>query len=100
MPDLLSLDEPETALLERLTRSYKEEIRPLHLRALALNQQLKQTSSEKLQFTPQIPIEINQIQDQEDAVALRYRDLFRNGLAERRFQEIHAQVLRQFKAKL
>ena len=93
------LSEADSASLDRLSIAYQHEIDPIHEKALAIISQFH--ARFPLGIIPRgadasPPPELVQLQQQEDAVALRYRDLLRNSMREEDFQKLQAKVRKTF----
>jgi hypothetical protein len=93
------LSEAERANLDRLSIAYQHEIDPIHARALVVIGQLHARFPSGI--IPQgadasPPPELAQLQQQEDTIALRYRDLLRTSMREEEFQKLRAKVRKTF----
>jgi hypothetical protein len=89
----------DSATLLRLAFVYLAEITPLHQQALAvLKKDHARFPSGNIprgaDTTPQP--ELKDLQKQEDAVTLRYRDLLRTSMREEDYQKVHAKIVAKF----
>jgi hypothetical protein len=94
-----NLNETDSATLDRLSIAYQREIDPIHAQVLVIIGQFRARFPSGLipkgaDASP--PPELAQLQQQEDAVALRYRDLLRTSMHEEEFQTLHTKVLKTF----
>jgi hypothetical protein len=89
------LNNNDSATLERLSLAYQSEINPIHA------QIVDATTKFRARFPSGIaqngadtspPPELAQLQQQEDAATLRYRDLLRSSMREEDFQKVQAKV--------
>lgn len=89
----------DNATLDRLSIAYQREIDPIHAQVLVIIGQFRArfpfgVIPKGADASP--PPELAQLQQQEDAVALRYRDLLRTSMREEGFQKLHAKVRQDF----
>lgn len=94
-----NLSEADNASLDRLSIAYQHEIDPIHAQALAVIVQFHArfpTGIIPRSADASPPPELAQLQQQEDTVALRYRDLLRNSMREEDFQKLHIKVRKDF----
>jgi hypothetical protein len=93
------LSDDDGASLERLSVAYQGEINPIHLQMVAAITKFRARFPGGL-VAPGMdkspPPELTQLQQQEDAVALRYRDLLRNSMHEEDFQKLQTKVRETF----
>jgi hypothetical protein len=94
-----NLSENDNASLDRLSIAYQREIDPIHAQTLVIIGQFHARFPSGViprgaDASP--PPELAQLQQQEDAVALRYRDLLRTSMHEEEFQQFHAKVRKTF----
>jgi hypothetical protein len=99
LADRLGLSDDNNTSLDRLAVAYQGEIDPIHKQVLAT------IASFHARFPLGVvphgadtspPPELATLQQQEDAVTLRYRDLLRNSMSEDDFQKFHTKVLASF----
>ena len=97
LPARFGLSNADGANLERLALAYQNEIAPIHQQMTLVIVQFRTSLASGLPGTnTSPPAEITKLQQQEDAVTLRYRDLFRNSMNELDFQRAHAKILENF----
>ncbi len=99
LPERFALSDADSASLERLALAYQGEIGPIHQQAETVIKTFHARFPlgiipHGVDHSP--PPELKEIQQQEDAVALRYRDLLRNSMIEEDFQKLHTKVLQSF----
>jgi hypothetical protein len=87
------------ATLQRLALSYQAEISPIHQQVIVAIGKLQArfpsgTIPHGTDASP--PPELRFLQNQEDAVTLRYRDLLRTSMREEDYQKIHVKILTSF----
>lgn len=92
-------NEADGATLQRLALAYQAEIAPIHQQATAAIAKFRArfpsgTIPSGADSSP--PPELSDLQKQEDAVTLRYRDLLRNSMREEDFQKVHAKIMASF----
>jgi len=88
--------DPDNATLQRLALAYQAEIAPIHQQAVAVIGKARAqfpsgTIPHGADTSP--PPELNDLQKQEDALTLRYRDLLRTSMHEENFQKTHAKIV-------
>ena len=97
LPARFGLSSADAASLERLALAYQNEIAPIHQQMALVITQFRNRLASSLPGTDTgPPAEITELQQQEDAVTLRYRDLLRNSMSESDFQKAHAKILENF----
>jgi hypothetical protein len=87
------------ATLQRLALSYQAEITPIHQQVIAAIRKFQArfpsgTIPHGADTSP--PPELGSLQNQEDSVTLRYRDLLRTSMREEDYQKIHTKILTSF----
>ncbi len=93
------LNEDDNASLQRLAIAYQGEIDPIHKQVLEVIKKFHARIPDRViqpgtDMSP--PPELASLQQQEDAVTLRYRDLLRNSMREEVYQTFHARLLKDF----
>jgi hypothetical protein len=97
LPARLGLSEADSASLERLALAYQSEIAPIHQQITVVISQLRARLASGVTGTDTgPPPELKQLQQRDDAVTLRYRDLLRTSMREEDFQKAHAKILESF----
>jgi hypothetical protein len=91
--------DPDNATLQRLALAYQAEIAPIHQQVVAVIGKARArfpsgTIPHGADTSP--PPELRDLQNQEDAVTLRYRDLLRTSMREEDFQKVHAKIIASF----
>lgn len=94
-----ALNDFDSSTLERLSLAYQREIDPLHDQALAVMRQFHARFplaivGPGVDASP--PPELSLLQNQQDLVVLRYRDLLRSSMREEDFQKLHARIQADF----
>jgi hypothetical protein len=92
-PDRFQLSEDDYASLCRLSIAYQKEIDPVHrqvLQAISKFQARFPSGVVEPGADVEPPAELIALQQQEDAITLRYRDLLRNSMREEAFQRFKA----------
>lgn len=97
------LSDFDNANLERLALAYHGEIEPVHQQVLTVIRQFHAkfpsgVVGKGIDASP--PPELAGLQQQGDAVTLRYRDLLRSSMREEDFQKLHAKVRATFGSPL
>jgi hypothetical protein len=93
------LSDADSATLQKLALAYQAEIAPIHqqVQAVIKKDQIRFPSGtipRGADTTP--PSELRDLQNQEDAVTLRYRDLLRTSMREEDYQKVHAKIVAKF----
>lgn len=97
------LNDADSASLGRLSSQYQAEIEPIHQKIT------KAIKSFRARFPSGViprgadktpPPELKELQSQEDAVTLRYRDLLRTSMHEEDFQKVNTKVRKDFSNQL
>ncbi len=93
------LSDDDSASLERIAIAYQAAIKPVHDQIVAVAKQYRArfpfgVIPPGADATP--PPELAQLQLQEDAVTLLYRDLLRNSMREENFQKLNQRVATDF----
>lgn len=95
--------DPDSATLLRLALAYQAEIAPIHQQVtVAISKFHARFPSGTIPHGADTspPPELGDLQKQEDAVTLRYRDLLRTSMREEDFQKVHAKILASFSQPL
>jgi hypothetical protein len=96
LPNRFDLDKADSASLERLSLAYQVEIDPIHAQVVAaiakFHARFSSGIAQKGADDTSPPPELAQLQQEEDAVTLRYRDLLHNSMREEDFQKVQAKV--------
>jgi hypothetical protein len=101
LPTRFGLSDADAASLERLAPAYQNEIAPIHQQiAVGIDKFRARLASGIAGTNTSPPPEIKQLQQQEDAVTLRYRDLLRTSMREEDFQKAHAKIVENFGKQL
>ncbi len=92
-------NEADGATLQRLALAYQAEVAPIHQQATAAIGKFRArfpsgTIPVGADISP--PPELTDLQKQEDAATLRYRDLLRTSMREENFQKAHAKIMASF----
>jgi hypothetical protein len=97
LPARFGLSDADGASLERLALAYQNEIAPIHQQIAAAISQFRARLASGIPGTDTTPPpELAQLQQQADAVTLRYRDLLHNSMREEAFQKADAKILENF----
>jgi len=97
------LSDSDSATLLRLALAYQAEIAPIHQQVTAAISKFQarfpsRTFPSGADKSP--PPELADLQKQDDAVTLRYRDLLRTSMREEDYQKVHAKILASFSQPL
>jgi hypothetical protein len=94
-----ALSDDDSASLNRLSISYAKEIDPIQKQVVEIIKRFHARFPSGIigpGMDADAPPELAVLQEQEDAVTVRYRDLLRNSMREDAFQKFHAKVLEKF----
>ncbi len=92
-------NDADSATLLRLALAYQAEIAPIHQQAVAVikKDQARFPSGTIPRGADTTPSpELRDLQSQEDAVTLHYRDLLRTSMREEDYQKVHAKIVENF----
>ncbi len=94
-----ALSDDDSASLEKMAIAYQAAIKPVHEQLMAVVQQYRARFPFGMvppgtNATP--PPELAELQQQEDAVTLLYRDLLHNSMREENFQKLNSKVTTDF----
>ena len=95
------MNDAESIALLSMAQSYKTELLPIRAEVTSVLAAFHATLANSATFkdadhTP--PSRLTELQQQEDALTLRYRDRLRNSMREERFQAFHKALMAKFGA--
>jgi hypothetical protein len=92
-------DDAGSASLNRLAVAYQAEIAPIHQQVTAAIRKFQArfpSGTIPLGADTSPPPELGDLQNQEDAITLRYRDLLRTSMREEDYQKVHTKIVAKF----
>jgi len=98
-----ALSDDDSASLEKMAIAYQVAIKPIHDRTLEVVKQYRArfpfgVIQAGMDATP--PPELAELQKQDDAVTLLYRDLLHNSMREENFQKLNTRIAADFGGRL
>lgn len=95
LPNRLQLSGPDAASLQRIASAWSAEMMPVRAQIVATVKEFRKSlpngsAGAGVDATP--PAALGELQQNQDAITLRYRDLLRNAMRTEDFSRVHGQV--------